>query len=244
MTPENQSVPPTEPIASGPRRGRRRAAATALVAATLAAAGGVAVAGTFAGAQPGRKASGAATKQATVRVLVKRGRRGETGPPGADGDKGAAGPKGTTGPPGAPATDVARSLSINWKGAPGANGGATSSLPGIGRLDLTCTPDTQELRITPGRADARTVATIDTFQSASVDHARRSSQGDPIVVPLPVNGMITGVFSIEPINGDGGPGPAPVTLTLSSELKLNAQPGDPADFNFCYVAAQLLQAGS
>jgi hypothetical protein len=55
--------------------------------------------------------------------------------------------------------------------------------------------------------------------------------------------MITAVFSIEALGGDGGGGPAPATLTLSSEIKLNADPGDPADFNFCYVAAQVLQTG-
>lgn len=244
MTFEHQPVPSTEPGPQGSPGGPRRAAVTAVVAATLAAAAGVAVAGTFADAQPRAKAGSAATRQATVRVLVKRGVRGPRGLRGVTGDKGTTGAKGTTGTPGPAATDVARSVTINWKGSPGGNGGATASLPGIGRLDLTCTAETQELRVTPGRSDGRTVATIDTFQSASVEHTRRASQGDPIIVPLPVNGMITGVFSIEPINGEGGPGPAPATLTLSSELKLNAKPDDPADFNFCYVAAQVLQASS
>jgi hypothetical protein len=244
---------PSEPDAAPapaptPDRRRRRTTLTAL-AATAAAATGVAVAGTFAGAQqdgPTAKpaASTTTSKKPTVRVLVKRGLRGKTGP---RGPKGVTGPKGATGPAGATgaaATDVARSLTINWKGAPGANGAATATVPSIGRLDLTCRDDVQELRLTPMRNDLRTVATIDRFQSASVEHERRASTGDPIVVPLPVNGMVTGVLSLEPIGGDGGDGPAPASLTLSSEMKLNAVPGDAGDTNFCYVAAQVLQAGS
>ncbi len=261
MTPDPTSsdsaaAPVAPPPATGPavrdRRHRRRTFLT-VVAAGATAAAGVAAVGTFAGAQGSKpadarksaatKRSAAAKKRATVRVLVRRGERGDTGPRGPKGATGPRGPKGDPGRTGAAATDIARSLSINWKNDPGADGSASASLPSIGRLDLTCRGDVQELRLTPARGDVRTVATIDRFQSASVEHERRASSGDPIVVPLPVNGMVTGVLSVEPVGGDGGGGPAPVSLTLSSEMKLNAVPGDPGDFNFCYVAAQALQAG-
>jgi len=62
---------------------------------------------------------------------------------------------------------------------------------------------------------------------------------DPIVVPLPVNGMITAVLSIEPTTGDGGKGPPPATIQLSSERELN-HAENPA-LNRCFVAAQVVQ---
>jgi hypothetical protein len=250
MTP-GSTVPPAPGDAS-PTAGARRARRTTVIAAVGAALAGVAVAGTLAGAQEERPATratvaqaAATTSPAKVRVLVKRGLRGRTGARGRAGAKGIKGTPGAQGQAGAPATDVARSLTINWRGRTFAGRDtATAVLPSIGRLDLSCNPDTQELKLTPSRADARTVATVNRFQSATAGHERRASSGrDPIVVPLPVNGMITAVFSVEPNGGDGGSGPAPATLTLSSEIKLNADPGDPADVNFCYVAAQALQAG-
>jgi hypothetical protein len=249
MTLAPGSPPPGEPPT--PRTARTsRVRRTTAIAAVGAALAGVAVAGTLAGAQQDRPDTRATATQAAVktspkvRVLVKRGLRGRTG---ARGRAGATGPKGSPGAPGqagAAASDVARSLTINWKGkAFAGRDTATANVPLLGRLDLTCNPDTQELRLTPSRADARTIATVNRFQSATAGHERRVSSGDPIIVPLPVNGMITAVFSVEPSGGDGGGGPAPATLTLSSEIKLNADPGDPGDFNFCYIAAQVLQAG-
>lgn len=229
---------------------RRPRTRTTVAAAFVAALTGVAVAGTLAGAQEDAapRSAGATAKTAAaapkVRVLVKRGVRGRTGPRGRTGKPGRRGITGARGPAGRDATDVARSLSINWKGTFAGRDRATASVPGIGRLDITCNGSVQELVLTPARADVRTVATIDRFQSATAGHERRASGGEPIVVPLPVNGMLTGVFSIEPAGGDGGPGPAPASLTLSSERKLNADPADPADFNFCFIAAQTLQAGA
>ena len=71
----------------------------------------------------------------------------------------------------------------------------------------------------------------------------KATSGDPLVVPLPVSGLVTATLSIEPTNGDGGTGPTPATLTLSVESKSNADPANPDDRNFCYAAGQVLQAG-
>lgn len=178
-----------------------------------------------------------------VRVLVKRGPAGKTGLTGDTGDTGATGPAGPTGPQGPAARDVVRSLSLNWIGAPAGLDTASADVPGLGRLDVTCNPGTSTLRLTPSRTDARTVLTADVYSGTQGDHERRASTGDPLVVALPVSGLITATMSVEPTNGDGGAGPTPATLTLSVESKANADPANPADQNFCYAAGQVLQAG-
>lgn len=178
-----------------------------------------------------------------VRVLVKRGATGRTGLTGDTGDTGAAGPAGPAGPQGPAAHDVVRSLSLNWIGTPTGLDTTGADVPGLGRLDVTCNPTTSELRLTPSRTDARTVLTADVYSGTNGDHERRASTGDPLVVPLPVSGLVTATLSIEPTNGDGGTGPTPATLTLSVESKSNADPANPDDKNFCYAAGQVLQAG-
>jgi hypothetical protein len=233
-----------------PRPPRRRPTARQATAgaAVLAALAGAAVAGTFAGADqhaaatirataapltPAQKQA-AAKKRATVRVLVKRGLRGK---------QGVAGKRGPRGPQGAAATDVARSLSLNWKGSAAGKDTAGLDVPGIGRLTVTCNVGTRELRLTPAAGGPRTVLTADIYSGTTGDHQRTASaDGSAVAVPLPVSGLITATLSVEPVGGDGGPGTAPATVTLSVESKSNADPADPADFNYCYVAAQALQA--
>lgn len=178
-----------------------------------------------------------------VRVLVKRGATGRTGLTGDTGAAGPAGPAGPTGPQGPAAHDVVRSLSLNWIGTSAGLDTTGADVPGFGRLDVTCNPTTSELRLTPSRTDARTVLTADVYSGTNGDHERRASTGDPLVVSLPVSGLVTATLSIEPTNGDGGAGPTPATLTLSVESKSNADPANPDDKNFCYAAGQVLQAG-
>jgi hypothetical protein len=246
------STPPNPP------RRRPTARQATAGAAVLAALAGAAVAGTFAGADQRPAATvraatttakpltaaqkqaaakkAAAKKKASVRVLVKRGLRGK---------QGVAGKRGARGPQGAAATDVARSLSLNWKGSATGKDTAGFDVPGIGRLTVTCNLTTQELRLTPAGGGSRTVLTADIYSGTTGDHQRASSaDGSPMAVQLPVSGLITANLSIEPVSGDGGPGPAPATVTLSVESKKNADPADPQDFNYCYVAAQALQATS
>lgn len=199
-----------------------------------------------------RKAAAATKKAATtprvVKVVVKRGLKGSSGPIGKPGADGPQGPAGTAGPPGAPATDAARSFSLNWVRDSTGKDTAGLDVAGIGRLDLTCNTTTRELRLTPARSDVRTIMTADVYSATNGDHRRiASNAGEAVTAALPVSGLLTAVLSVEPKAGDGGATTAPATVMLSIESKTNAVPEDNADpakqdFNYCYGAAQTLQA--
>ncbi|WP_354699406.1 hypothetical protein DSM112329_05122 [Paraconexibacter sp. AEG42_29] len=259
-----------------PRRRPTSRQATA-AAAVVAAVAGVATAGTFAGAAgsgsssaakttstakkpltAAQKKAAAARKKAAakkttttpkvVRVVVKRGLKGSAGPIGRTGADGPQGPAGTPGPQGAPASDAARSLSLNWIRDFTGKDTAGIDVAGIGRLDLTCNTTTRELRLTPARSDVRTIMTADVYSATNGDHRRiASAAGEAVTAALPVSGLLTAVLSVEPKAGDGGATTAPATVMLSIESKTNAVPADNADptkqdFNYCYAAAQTLQA--
>lgn len=219
----------------------RRITVMASVGAALA---GVAVAGTFALAQPDAKTTAKANAAAATkaRVIVQRG---PAGPQGKTGKTGARGARGATGPRGVAADDVGHSFSLNWLGGYAGRDNASLDVPGIGRLSTTCNPGTHELRLDPARSDVRTVMTADVFSGTDGDHQRIAVVGTPAVVQLPVSGIVTATLSLEPVNGDGGPATtAPATVTFSVESKSNADPADPSDQNFCYAAGQVLQAGA
>jgi hypothetical protein len=163
----------------------------------------------------------------------------------ARGPKGDRGTQGPVGPQGPAATDVVRSLSLNWRrGASSGRDTASVAIPSIGTLVAVCRPGEQRLLLYPAQSGVRTTASVTTFQSTSSDNATSSSTsaGSPLVVadPLPPNGMLSATLSVQPVSGDGGPGPAPATLVLSSESVVN---GLSATDNFCFVSGQVLQAG-
>jgi hypothetical protein len=137
---------------------------------------------------------------------------------------------------------VARSLTVNWRGGafPGRDG-ASVEIPGVGRLDAVCNPSSQQLVLHPAADGVRTVATVDSYESASssVSTPQSQSKAAPIPIALPPNGMLSVTFSVQPVAGDGGPGPPPATMQLSSEYVVN---GSTVSEDFCYVAGQVLQA--
>jgi hypothetical protein len=166
------------------------------------------------------------------------GPRGPAGPAGVAGPAGPAGPQGTVGP----VSNVVKSLTINWRdGVSVADPTATVPLPGLGTATLACTAAAQTLTFTPASTGARTVVDADTAQGAGTQGATSfvssASQGSPITLPVPNNGMIFATISIQPATGNGGPGPDPASVTLSSQWKLN----DPNPVNnFCFIAAQFV----
>jgi hypothetical protein len=165
--------------------------------------------------------------------------RGRRGP------RGLRGPRGYRGPAGADATDVVRPFTINWRnGAFAGRDSATAAIPSIGNLTAVCNLDRQALVIDPTAGPGvRTIANVTSYEGEGIANAFNDRlPHDPgarqIVIPLPVNGMLSVTLSTEPVSGDGGPGVAPATLLVSSERKVN----DPtAGLNFCYVAGQALQ---
>lgn len=152
------------------------------------------------------------------------------------------GPRGPRGFRGDAATDVVRSLSINWRnGAFAGRDTAALELPGLGRLVAVCSAGETSLRLYPARGGVRTVATVTRFEDTksvnSTPFSLKAEDPVPVADPLPPNGMISATLSVQPLGGDGGRGPAPATLIVSSEHKLN---GETADENFCFVAAQAI----
>jgi hypothetical protein len=166
------------------------------------------------------------------------GPRGPAGPAGVAGPAGPAGPQGPTGP----VSNVVKSLTINWRnGVWAADPAATTPLPGLGTASLTCTAAAQTLTITPATTGSRTVVDADTAQGAgtlgATSFVSSTSQGSPITLAVPNNGMIFATISVQPATGNGGAGPDPASMTLSSEWKLN----DPNPVNnFCFIAAQFV----
>jgi hypothetical protein len=218
---------------------RTRALAVALLGA---------LAGTLAVVVPGlagspsqsgtQRSGGHASPQARASAARRgpRGRRGRTG---------RRGPAGPTGPA---ATNVVRPFTVNWRsGAYGGRDSSSTSIPAIGTLTAVCNPGQQQIVIDPATPNGanRTVATVTSFQgegtaAASNDRLPHDPGTSRIVIPLPVNGVLNIVLSVEPQSGDGGAGPPPATVVVSSELKLN----DPNPTqNFCFVAGQALQNG-
>jgi hypothetical protein len=208
---------------------------------------GIALAVSGSSAQPAVHHSAGAAKRRTPvqRTVLVRGSTGARGTPGATGPAGPAGPEGPEGAPGPPGPNLAVSLSVNWSGLAYAPERDTDveTIPGIAQVEARCSPEAQELVVTPTLSGVRTVADVTNFQGEGIagvaSHVRLFSEAmAPLTIPLPTNGMIEGTLSIEPLSGDGGVEPAPSSLTLSSEWKLN----DPDEANnYCYVAGQFLQ---
>jgi hypothetical protein len=193
---------------------------------------------------PKPKSTGAGSSSKSTGTSSKPGfnlGEGPRGPAGPAGVAGPVGPAGVAGPVG-PVSNVVKSLTINWRnGVSVADPTATTALPGLGTATLTCTATAQTLTITPATTGSRTVLDADTAQGAGTQGATSfvssTSQGSPITIAVPNNGMIFATISLEPATGDGGAGPDPASMTLSSEWKLNDP--NPAN-NFCFIAAQFV----
>lgn len=224
---------------------RIRTILIATLAALIAAAVGVA-------------SSGAASSQTAVAqassvrhgIVIVRGPRGYRGYRGFRGPRGPTGPQGPTGAQGPAGTDHVSSFSINWRGDSNAAGNSSASvgIPGIGTLNVVCSPSQQTASLTPAASGSvRTEANISDFEgSASSNQMPYSQNGQAIPIgsptqpgqALPPNGMLTGTLSVQPVDGTGGPEPAPATLTLSSEYVVNNPPNDS-----CFIAGQVTQGG-
>lgn len=186
--------------------------------------------------------SAAATRHRTANIA-----RGPRGPRGYRGFRGRTGPAGPQGPIGA----LTAPVSINWFGATSAAQYGKASpvtVPGIGTLTAECDYSATQLVLTPASsAGTGTVANVTTFQGEGTDGISSNQllesygASSPIVIALPVNGMLTGTFSVEPDYGAGGPGPGPASFTFSSERILN---NPTASSNYCSVAGQLVENGS
>lgn len=190
-------------------------------------------------------AAASGVQQATS---AKRGKRGPRGRRGRKGERGPKGETGPQGPAGAAGTDHVLDLSVNWRDSNNFSGrdSASTTIPGIGTLAITCNPSQQSLALTPAQDGPRTVMTLTSFQGAgSFDNALNdrytsSSPSSPVVIgppTFPVNGMLAGTLSVELVAGDGGAGATPATLNLTSYLKVNDP--TPAD-NYCFIAAQVI----
>jgi hypothetical protein len=234
---------------------RHRHLLIALLCAALAAIGGT-LAGTL---STGAAKVGRATRVALVarvahsaakrhaRTVVIRGSRGPAGP------RGGAGPAGPVGPAGAPspADGIALAVTINWFGSANAatyGSFAPVSITNIGTLSAECDYTAQQIVLVPSSsAGTRTVADITTMQGEGTagisSNQRLESYGSttPLVIPMPVNGMVTGTFSVEPDYGAGGTGPSPVSFVFSSYHKLNSTDGAS---DSCTVAGQLTEHSS
>lgn len=204
-------------------RGAVLAAAVAGALTGGAAVGASSIAGTS--DDPSRAQAAAAKRTAAVPARRgprgPRGLRGRTGPRGPRGEQGPRGPVGPEGPEG---RTIVRSLSVDWDGTVREATRAVE-VPGFGTFRLTCTEGEQTLRLDRGGA----VIAFDRFEGTESWHEETGTG----VVPLPVNGMVQGVASVR------SGGEAPVTFLVSSYRKLNRDPQNPADRNFCHVAAQL-----
>jgi hypothetical protein len=208
---------------------------------------GIALAVSGSSAQSDAHHGSIATKRRTPvqRTLLVHGAAGPRGLPGDTGPAGPAGPEGPEGAPGPPGPNLAVALSVNWSGLAYAPERDTDieTIPGVAQVEARCSPEEQEIVVTPVLSGVRTVADVTTFQgegtAGASSHVRLYTESTaPLTIPLPTNGMVEGTLSEEPLGGDGGAGPAPSSLTLSSEWKLN----DPDEANdYCYVAGQFLQ---
>jgi hypothetical protein len=231
---------------------RHRHLLIVLVCAALAAIGGT-LAGTL---STGAAKAGRDTRVARVthraasrraRTIVIRGARGRVGPRGNTGPAGAAGPAGAP----SPADGIALPVTINWFGSANAatNGSfAPVSIPNIGTISAQCDYTAQQIVLVPSSSSGtRTVADVTTMQGEGTagisSNQRLESYGSttPLVIALPVNGMVTGTFSVEPDYGAGGPGPSPVSFVFSSYHKLNSTDGAS---DACTVAGQLTEHSS
>jgi hypothetical protein len=209
---------------------------TALVLSALAGALAAALAVVVPGIATERSAGTQSTSGKATAHSAARGRRGPRGFRGARGYRGLKG---------ADATDVVRPFTINWRnGAFAGRDSASVAIPSIGNLTAVCNLDRQALVVDPiARPGVRTVANVTSYEgegtaNAFNDRLPHDPGAQQIVIPLPVNGMLSVTLSTEPVTGDGGAGVAPATLMVSSERKIN----DPvASLNFCYIAGQALQ---
>jgi hypothetical protein len=139
-------------------------------------------------------------------------------------------------------------VSINWFGNAyaAANGTAgPTAIPGVGTLSTECDASAQQVTLVPASsAGTRTVAAVTTFQGEGTSGISSNQSYDsygassPIVIDLPVNGMLIGTLSVQPDYGAGGPGPSPASFIFSSDMKLNGASGSG---NYCSVAGQVLE---
>jgi hypothetical protein len=189
----------------------------------------------------------AASRHHSVKRSSTRGLRG---PRGYRGRTGPAGPSGPAGPE-SPAGALTVPVTINWFGGANAAGYGVASpvtIAGIGTLTAECDYSAQQLVLTPASsAGTRTVADVTTLQGEGTAGVSSNELLDsygastPIVIPVPVNGMLTGTFSVEPDYGAGGAGPSPPSFIFSSERILN-NPTSTSDY--CSVAGQITEDGS
>ena len=237
------------------------------LAATLAI-GGIAIGAATGGAGGGDGATSSAdrsARQAAAESIVERGQRGPRGPRGPRGARGPRGPAGPQGPQGIPGLDGSSDervlqLGVDWNnsssGVSQTEFSDTVTLPGIGDLTVACpttdgenyTDGPRRLTLTFGAGGGyRSVATLTTLQASdqypdNVDNVRRATTSAPIVFQLPNNGMVTGTFGVETINGgslDAGTLPA-AQITLSSWWKTN----DPIPSgNYCHLSGQVIAKG-
>ena len=224
---------------------RPRAPRTATVGFVIAALAAGYVLGLGGGSDPVYDFSGSgASGEAPVAKPshLQQGPRGKRGP---RGYRGPQGPRGPRGPEGQPGGDAIADFSLNWRyGAWNGRDTGQMTLTGMGVLAATCRPvDGNEngqrvLELTPARSGIRTVLNTTTFQASEARNVRTVSEGDTMTLELPVNGMITGVVSVEPISDSDDALPTPWTFTVSSEAKVNGVGGADSSENFCYVAAQ------
>jgi hypothetical protein len=186
---------------------------------------------------------------------ARKGKRGPRGRRGPEGERGPTGPQGPRGPTGSSDEHVL-DVGVDWNGSANAAGhdSASVELPGIGNLAIECPstapaddPAIHRMVLTPSSAGRRTVANLTTFQGAGQNAATnerlQSDDLTPIVVPIPRNGMISGIFSVEPSGGSSvDAGAMPVAdMTLSSYWKDN----DPIlSENTCHISAQLIAEGA
>ena len=229
---------------------------TPIAAALLLAIGAVAGAAALdqgSGARTGNDSIAAEQARAAHHKRARRGPQGPRGRRGKRGPRGAAGPRGPAGFN----NERLLALGVHWRDSREAPGFTADSAnaPGLGAITIRCPADNdfdrskRLLRVTPVPSNRRTVVTVTTFEGAGTtrDHADnerfQSTDGSPIEIELPPNGMIDGVIALEPFAG-GSTAAGSLrsgVLTLSSEWKTND--ADEAE-NFCHVSAQIVVKGA
>jgi hypothetical protein len=162
-------------------------------------------------------------------VGAVRGARGERGPQGARGTAGRA-------------TVISQSIAINWQNDRAAGRDRQRFVaPGIGRGEVVCSRNAQQVRLRPFDQRADTVMWTTRIERGDTDvrTARRErntgpefNEGMNLVGDAPEgNGTFVGLISSRgDRDGDGGPGPHPTAFRLSWHWQF----GDGAPR--CYVA--------
>ncbi len=202
----------------------------------IGAAGLGALAGALVASLPSGAASRHATAATATRTVYVRGPRGFRGPQGSRGDRG---PQGATGPqgPSDPNGVAALSLTINWfkdtGGDPTTQGhDGPITIPGIGTMSMECDYNTQEIVADavldqqlrhPDRRQCHDLPGR-RLLGRLAEPALRIFRIFAVVIPLPLNGMLSGTLSVEPTFGAGGPGPDPILVHVLVVLQAERRP--------------------